>query len=145
MKKYNLIVSGLSLLGVITGYGITFPEKIGLCKIQDFGCIMSFPAFTLGQPLFLLSLSILVVSFILYFVRKEVFLAWSKFALWFIPLSIFLIFLAPKRTNDFLNPFDKKMTVTLLSSLFFLTSLVIIIVKASRLEEESPTRPQTPA
>lgn len=135
MKKYNLAIFLLSLLGVAVGYGIVYPEKIGLCALGDKTCIFSFPIFTLGHPLFFLSLSILAISAVLYFVREELFRAWGKFALWFIPLSIVLVYLAPIQSSDWIFPLDKKLTASLLARLFFLVSLLIITIKSWRLRK----------
>jgi len=137
MKKYNLAISFFSLLGIVAGYCIVFPDKVGLCKIQDNGCIYNFPVFTLGQPLFLLSISFFITSLFLFFAREEVFKTWGKFALGFLPLTILLIWISPTISNDLITPFDKKLTATFLSVLFFLISLVIIAVKSWKLRKAS--------
>ncbi len=135
MKNYKLAIFIMSLLGVVAGYGIVYPEKIGLCALGNNTCIYSFPVFTLGHPLFFLSLSIFAISIVLYFVRDEIFKAWGKFAAVFIPLSIVLVYLAPIQSSDWIFPLDKKLAASLLARLFFLLSLLIIAIKSGRLRK----------
>lgn len=51
--------------------------------------------FSILQPLYIYSIVTLPLAAILIFVKKKVFNSWFKFALWWIPLSVFVIAMMP--------------------------------------------------
>lgn len=73
-------------------------------------------------PLFLLSL-------ITYKMRDEVYRAWLRFTLVWVPLSMLAIFLAPEYTNDWMYPVVKGTVAFFSSLLFLLISLLLITWK----------------
>lgn len=72
-------------------------------------------------PLFILSL-------ITYKMRGEVYSAWLKFTYVWIPLTMFMILIAPEYGNAFL-PIEKGTVAGFFSLLYILISLIIIIWK----------------
>ena len=79
-------------------------------------------------------LALAPLSLIFYFLRDEVFKAWVKFALWWIPLSIVLSYLTPE--NNELFPTGPGVTAYILSALFVLISLIIVLVKSLSLRKQ---------
>ena len=73
-------------------------------------------------PLFLFSL-------LTYFMKEEVYRAWSRFALVWIPLSMLLIFLAPEYSTDWMYRIEKGSVALATSAIFAVVSLVIVGVK----------------
>lgn len=138
MKKYNLVISIFSLLGIVVGYVIASPYQVGLCELHDFKCFDKFPSDSFGSPLLFASISIFIISLIIYFVREEVFRSLHRFAKWYILISFFLVLITPATIieHNALDPIPAldKGTVTLfLSVLFFLISLLIISIKSWKL------------
>lgn len=77
-----------------------------------------------------LSLSLLVVSFLLLFVREEIFSAWLTLAKWWIPLTFVLIIISPSGGGAFFPAFfSKELTSIWMGSLFVLFTLIIIARK----------------
>lgn len=82
-----------------------------------------------------IALAVFLVSLFMIFLREEIFRAWIKFVLCFIPIYIILVFYAPDYSNDLIFALDKKRTALLLARLFFIVSLLIIAIKSWRLRK----------
>jgi len=82
-------------------------------------------------PLFLLSL-------ITYFMREEVFRSWVRFAAWWIPISMVLIFITPTENGSFGFPSltSPGFTAFILSALFLIISLFFILWKRADVEDK---------
>lgn len=139
MKKYNSIISALSLLGVVIGYSlVVYPEKLGVCNVGDIICTDNNPLiFGLGYPLVTVSFFIFIVSMVLLLVRDEIWRSWFNFSKWYLPLSVVAIALFPSQTHNLFltDPFDKKFASLLFSAIFLLVSLLIIAIKSWRLRQ----------
>jgi len=127
MKKYNIIISILSLLGFLLGFFFLCQADINSVCRSNF----SYIAF----PVWGVSLSVFIVSLFLFFVRQEIFKSWLYFFSLFIPLSILLISIAPEYTADIITPFTKQITTWWMASIFFLISLLIIGIKSWKLRK----------
>jgi hypothetical protein len=71
----------------------------------------------------------------LYFLKEAVYLAWRKFALWYLPIVAVLILSAGGGSNGF-NPgygFDRESLTFFFSGLFAVISLILIIYKSTKL------------
>lgn len=93
------------------------------------GCLDS-SAQTIGEPLFLLSFSLLLVSIFLFFVNDTVFKKWLRFAIiWFV-LSFIFIVLSPVYSGGWGPNFTptKELVSIWMSSLFVIISLVKILI-----------------
>lgn len=119
----------ISLVGVavffIAGYAIPLlcGEYSYICqdRLETF-----FPSLLLFFPVFLFSL-------ITYFVREEVFRAWLRFAYWWIPLSLVMIYLAAGNSGGGFgmpNILDQEFVALIFSGLFALISLILISIKS---------------
>lgn len=87
----------------------------------------------IAEPLFNLSSALLLCSLMLFFVRDEVFGAWRKFALVWIPLSIFSIAITPN-TTAILQVVDKEVISIVCAGLFVVISLILVIFKTYSLK-----------
>jgi hypothetical protein len=89
------------------------------------------------QALSLFSISLLPLLFLLIFTKEAVYLAWRKFALWFLPISALLIFSAPEYSGGgFIGMsygFTREIMSMTLAVLFFVISLILIIYKSIKL------------
>lgn len=90
------------------------------------------------EPLFWGSLPLLAISLILLFLRREVFMAWAKFAAVAFPLML-AILLYTYNNGPTPGGFglaglisDEMLATAFLPALFFIVSLVIIITKQVR-------------
>ncbi len=92
---------------------------------------------SLGQPLALGSVSFFLISIILLFVKKEVFVLWSKFALVAIPLLVLWIILTPVTCGAALGVcLDKELVSWYASISFLIISLIIIIYKSLQIRSK---------
>lgn len=119
-KKIGLLLV-LSVIIFTAGYIILFPEKFG-----SYSSPLS--EVSLGKPLVWGMPSIIFVLFILLFFSQKIFRTWSKFALFFVPLSVLWIGLTPFYCGGFFSLCITNDLLTLfLGALFLLSSLGIII------------------
>ena len=96
---------------------------------------------SIGQPLLMLSLSLMIITFILLFLRPEIFKTWSKFAMVAIPLGAILIALTPVQSSSGVIAGlgigeDRESVTWAVSILFLLISLTIIVIKSIKLRKK---------
>lgn len=134
MKSYKKILITLSVVlvfGMGVGYAIMYPVEVGLCpqpqNWYDMTCTGNYPSLSLGEPLFIVSATLFIVLLVFIFLSESYFIAWRKFAVIFLPISAFLIFITPSRGNDYVADIDRGKMVALMSGLFFVISLSIVI------------------
>ncbi len=120
MKKQQAIVSGISIVGIIIAYILNFFYRNshlsrGVYKI-------------VAEPLFYMSVSLFVVSLIVYFVREEIFHSWIKFTYYWILISIFLVLIIPGGGGNgaFPSLIDAESISILMSGLYFIISLILV-------------------
>ena len=139
---YTLIISSFFALGV--GYIFSEPLKFGICKSTysiteggpATGCLESFGE-NIPEPLLWSFLPLLIISFILFFVRREVFIAWAKFAGVAFPIILGILLYTfnntPALGSWIGGPTDDQLASVLLPTSFLIISLLIIIIKSWRL------------
>jgi hypothetical protein len=125
MKKEKKIVLMGSLMVVAILLVLAFGAPF-ICS-HDISCNKQ-----LGNIIYAFSsfLPLLLLSLVTYKLREETFSAWLHFAYGFVPLSIFLTFLARNSSGGSTgipNILDQEFVAFLLSALFLIISLVIII------------------
>ena len=119
-------------LSILTlGAGIfllsTFSREVGLCPSYSYSsCASLFDG--LGEVLLPVILGVFF-SILTYLMLEEVYRAWFKFAWWWIPLSMLLIFLSPEYSSDWLYPVEKGSVAFISCILFAIISIVIIAWK----------------
>lgn len=130
----NILLVSLALV-VATRLG-------GYCGVYPESCFASVffddIVFSVLEPLFNISLSVVMASFFLFFTRNEVFASWFKFAKWWLPLSLILIILSPTDGSSAFFPalFSKELTSMWMGGLFVVISLLLIGVKSLQLREK---------
>lgn len=138
-KRILLTLLVVSLLLVLTGYFVIYPEKIGLCNHQDDACIFGYPVFSLGKPLFFGMPFVSTVLLLLIFMRVEIYKAWRKFAIFGLPIVIILTALIPVRCESGLGPLGPCLTrevgAVTLGIIFLAISLLIIGIKSLKLRK----------
>ena len=89
------------------------------------------------QPVAIAFLTLFLISFFLFFVRRETFILWSKFAIVGFPLMLWALFdLANQPQSSGFGPvsmLDGAFFAFLIPFLFFLISLILIIYKSIKL------------
>lgn len=118
MKRNNILV----VSGLVTS-GLFIWNYIGNYKICD---SLTMGGSSSNCPFVLTDLGInllpvmpfFIFTLITYKMRDEVYRAWLRFSLIWVPLSMFLIFLAPEYSTDWMYPITKA-TVAFLSSVIY--------------------------
>ena len=126
-KKIVSLVSGIISLTLFT------LDRIGTDKLcggnQYTSCMQSVHSyFVIFFPIFVVFLFALIT----YWMREEIYQAWFRFARWWIPLSILLIFLAPEYSSNILSSVEKGSVAIAMSAIFVIVSIFIIAVKLLR-------------
>ena len=81
-----------------------------------------------AEPLFLLSLSLLLVSPFLFFIQDKTFFLWLKLALIWFSLAFFFVALSPDYRGGWLGIGPTKESVSLsMGGIFFLGSLLFFV------------------
>jgi len=145
IQKITLLVVGCVLLA----YGLLYfnqRESYGTTKYQlaDRLCLVrniytghaddplcNFDV--VASTFFNTSISLILVSVMLLFVKATTYESWKRFALWMIPITIFIISIAPASSPGgwISGPDFDKGTVSWLFSILFLVISLIIIAKQS--------------
>ena len=133
-KKRIFQISFLAILGIGAGIFMANLGDMGLCGSKFCRKILED---AVGVPLALLSLSLLPISSLLYFLREEVFCSWFSFARWYLSLAAIAIFLSLSSHGGWGvgNIFDTELVTMWSAGLFFLTSLFLIAIKSWKLRK----------
>ena len=116
----------VSLFFFIAFVSFSFPTISGLCEPWKGNCIelyIRYCFFIFWSP------TVFVFSLITYFLSENIFRAWFRFTVWFVPLSMFLIFLAPEYSTDWMYRVEKGSVAVATSGIFSLVSTLIITVQ----------------
>lgn len=139
MKKtywWRLVSLFVGFIGIVIAYIYRNQLRFGLCENtylfnNKLSCLDK-TSITVGKPLFVLSLSFLLVSFCSLFISDIVFKKWLKFAIaWFI-LTIILVILAPTSSTSIPGNPTKEDVSIWMSSLFVIISLIQIIILSKK-------------
>ena len=132
-KKFLKISIFVSLLGIVLGYILLYPETFGICSSENRDCIYPL-AFNFGEPLMFGLIPVTIAPIAMLFSSESVFKLWKKFALVYVPLSVLWIIFSPVSCNAPANMcFDKEMISWITSVGFLVITLGIIIYKKFRL------------
>jgi hypothetical protein len=121
MTKKKVLVGGL--IGLMFFIYSTMISIQGMC-LYKYVCNRSHDDSLMA--FFLPFLPLFLFSLITYFLKEETFQSWWRFARIATPLSMFLIFLAPSYSHDFMFPIEKGTVATGTSFLFALISIIIL-------------------
>src|SRR3989344_5703209 len=118
----------LALASIGTGLFILslFAEELGLCGLVATSCQDFFDPIAEIVSIFLVAL--LLIS-ILYFLHDEIYQSWFRFARWWIPLSMLLIFISPEYPTNIYDPIQKGSVAFVMSGAFVVISIITIAIK----------------
>ena len=124
MQKTNWWRMVVLFLGMIIfgwGYLVVNAFELGLCD-KGGRCFLTYGSYV--DPLMFLSLFLLIISPMLFFVRDAVFLKWLKFAIAWFALAAIFIALSPVYSGGSigLNPTKESVSIWM-GSLFVIISL----------------------
>jgi len=134
-RKRLYIYISVTIVAFISSVVLGLSEKFGICpSASSYVCINK--AELWAEPLFFGSLSLFIILLILLFTKEAVWNAWKKFGIWYIPLTAFLIFIAPSSSGGsfgYSMGFDREAVTMFLSAIFLVISLLIIAIKSWKL------------
>lgn len=126
--KFSLKYSWVLLLLVVL-QAVTW--AVGLCgtnlSCQWYGAVSPL-AFIFFEPILLYSLYSIPLGIGLLFATEKGFKSLTRFAIWWIPVSVLIIFFAPESSNSYLPFFEltKESASTVLGILFSIIGLIIV-------------------
>ena len=132
------IVSLLFVISVLVS-GVSFsPVEHFVCEEESVGgrdCVAA--VINIIEPLLWSFLPLVLISLIFFFIRREVFIAWAKFAVVAFPLMLGILLYTfnntPVTGSWISGPTDDQLASVLLPSLFVIISLLIIGWKSWKL------------
>ncbi len=138
----NIVFSCLlffSVVGGLVGYMYRHPVEFGVCQETYFwdgrpsyiGCFDDTPQ-TTGWPLTLYSPLLGISVFFILFARRRIQKIWLTFSIFFVSLSVLLIYRSPIISSDWITPFDKKLTSKFMGISLLLITVGMIIYDAVR-------------
>jgi hypothetical protein len=127
-KKNLLLISGvvtaaLFLSNWIGTFKLCGGIEYGQCMDITYAAIINF------VPV----IGVFVISLVTFWMSDQIYRTWFKFARWSVPLSMFLILITPEYGGGLFNPIQKGSVAFALTILFFVISLIIILIKFIRL------------
>jgi len=133
MKTKAIVIT---LCVVVVGYIISNPLVLHLCKETYvfngiIGCSDE-SIKTLGSPLLIFSLFVLLTNVVVAFLPEKFFFSWLKFALWAVPIAVVLIWLTPVYSSNMyidIFSFTRDDAARLAGEVFSGASLGLIIWK----------------
>jgi hypothetical protein len=138
-KEIKLLFYTIAIAySLIFAFGINDIYLSGNCKTQQggdfFHClgIAMIPDQFQTLSLFFLVMLVFLLS-PLYFLREEVYLAWRKFALWYLPIAAILLFIARPSGGGMSLGFDRESLTFHFSAYFALISILIMFIKSIKL------------
>lgn len=142
MKNKLIPLHVLAVAVVINVYAfiLRHPVEFGSCdKLYLFNgkktCVDNI-YYSLGEPLQIYGLSLLVISITLFFLKKTVIHAWWKFGITWTVLTAIFVYKAPTYGHPFF-PIEKGTVSLFMAGLFILISLILIIRKSRQLRKEN--------
>jgi uncharacterized membrane protein YhdT len=141
-KKQILSILGVSVFvgGGVWCFESNFSAMIQFFEKLQFGDFYLKVATLIFGSLFFFSIAIFLVSITLFFIKEVVYLAWRKFAIWYVPISIIYISTASSRSQGSFGyslPSDQEFAIYALPFLFIVISLILIIYKSIKLRGKS--------
>ena len=127
-KKHTLLISSVITFFNLLSIGFSYSFFDSCYKMLTCQKFVIDPLDSIA-PYTLLFVPILLFSLVTYKMREEIFRAWIKFAVWWIPLSMILILISPEYTNDLVLPIVKGTVAMATSAVFIVVSLFIIARK----------------
>lgn len=135
IKIYSMLI--VSVIAALISLILALPENFGLCTKNDISCLHSYiDNFNeIIQVVLIFSIPIIIVSFVLLFFQEQVFRAWSKFTIIFLPIAVILIVITPSTTGS-IDPIEREPLTLFLSVIFLIISIFIIAIKSFRLRSK---------
>ena len=138
MKIAKLVVFLISLIGLSIFFLIASTRGVPFfCIEYDRECMKQYDNIAVFFQIFIPTISLSIITF---FLRDEIFRAWLKFAYWWMPISIFFIFLSANAGGGggwgIPTILDPEFVSFVFSSLFFIISLLIIITRSFSLRNQ---------
>ncbi|HAS00184.1 MAG: hypothetical protein US57_C0011G0037 [Candidatus Moranbacteria bacterium GW2011_GWC2_37_73] len=126
-KKKIYWILFASVILIVMGFALALPEIFGLCKRTDASCIDEYiySHDILSTLLIFFAVPIFIISFIMLFLREQIFDAWLKFAIIFAPSSIIFIAISSPQ-GDMFFPSIRELAIFLLPVIFLISSFGII-------------------
>ncbi len=124
----------LVIIFLVVGYILSNPVDFGICERKYewggyIGCLDKSQE-SLGFPMYRFTVFALPIVIALIFINRTAFISWFKFALWFIPLTILLVWMDPLNTSGQTFAFFNVSAGGVAHGLgffFLITSLALII------------------
>jgi hypothetical protein len=122
-KVITIADSGAVSIGVLLAnwigtYRLCGAAQYGDCMDTASNIIITFVPF----------LPVLLIALVAMGVSNEIFGKWIRFLIWWIPVSMLLIFISPEYSHDLMLPIEKGTVAVSMSVLFTLVSIVIFLM-----------------
>jgi hypothetical protein len=120
----------ITALGSLCLFVAAYPEIFSLCSDDNYStCNAMFDS--VAETLLPFLALALFFGFV-YWAPDYIYRAWFRFVLWWIPLSMLAILIAPKYSGNILDPIEKGTVALFFSGVFVVVSILIIAIKYFR-------------
>ncbi len=130
------LLFALSLGAICLGFVlINNPELVSLCDQGGGRSCAQSTLFGIGIPLFYGTRLLPILFFALIFVSRNIFVAWTKFALFAAPLPLLLILISPATTPEMFTP-ERNVVTAPLVNLFVGLSFAFLLLQFALLHRK---------
>jgi hypothetical protein len=136
-KKKVFIIFILAVVIMLVSLILALPEKVGLCSGHDVSCKHGYidNYNNLVQIGFIFSIPLIIISILLLFLKDQIFVSWSRLAIFFLPIAIIIIAITPS-TSGSISPIEKEPVTLLLAAFFLIVSIILITIKSLKLRSK---------
>jgi hypothetical protein len=125
LTKRNVLIIA-TLLSVVDIL-LLYPWQLGICARESYSCANNVQGMS---AIFDIFIPVLIFSFLTYKMSDEVFRAWLRYALWWVPLTMLCVFFASSDQSQSLPaPSTKALLDIGMVLIFVIVSIVIIVSK----------------
>lgn len=125
-RNILFLVLAISILGLVVGLILNNPIPL-ICSKQDKACL-DIAVNQIGETLLLISITTLVISTLLIFVKREKTISsWLKLLAVYIPIELILIFQTPQYCDPLRVCFSRGQVDLIMNSLLLLLGLFLVI------------------
>ncbi len=130
-RKIVGILLAIALVMFVIGFVVSFPNRVGLCAAFNSTCPFYALTFSVGNPLYLGTIPLIIAFLIILLAKREVFDGWKWFAGIFLPIAVIWTANLPENCTSLVCS-DRSGAAQMFGYIFLIITLIIAVYKTLR-------------